>query len=92
MTGMAEHVRAFDFKGLDASEASVLASSMLGTALELVRDGFVVTRKVEGGVVLLRSVPRVVREGVVDLEGLLGARGLDGVDIEVDLSEVVFGP
>lgn len=48
------HVRTYHFEGLTPSQAADLAGQVVGAALEFVRDGYHVTRDIEGDVVALR--------------------------------------
>lgn len=55
-------VRAYDFRQLEGMAAAALASTMVGVAVELVRDGFVVTRQLSGDIVVLRWTAKTQRE------------------------------
>jgi hypothetical protein len=47
------HVQVFKFEGLTSAQATAQASSIIGIACELVRDGFHVSRDIAFGDVLL---------------------------------------
>jgi hypothetical protein len=55
-------VRKFDFRDLTPLEAAARASALVGVAVELVRDGYHITRENLCGVILLTSTPIVKRE------------------------------
>lgn len=44
-----QHTKTYHFKGLTGSQSASLASQVVGGAVELVRDGFHVTRDVQWG-------------------------------------------
>lgn len=58
---LTQHTKAYDFEGLTGSQSASLASQVVGGAVELVRDGYVVSRDVKGDVVILKWQKRLKR-------------------------------
>lgn len=66
------HTKTYHFEGLTAEQSASLASTIVGGALELVRDGYHVTRDVRDDIVVLKWQKRAKRAGSEEANAILG--------------------